>query len=342
MSSSAKPRGWHAPKRRQPADYAPAALPERQPAVATLIPTGMGRFAACAACIVLGLAAVLALGLYEPALTAVERAAGPRFARSIATVQACVDPRATLSLVTWLAHTLLLSGAAIALSVRSMRRHRHDERRGRFRAWGWLAFLLVAASCATQVPVGRLMGSLVSEATGITFGPAGFGWWVAIAGTLLSVVSLWAVLPLYERAATALWLTAGLGAWGGCAAAIWAGATRGVNPGLAPAAWTAGCGLIAIAMLAAARSVIREARGEAGSQTKAARPKPPAADRPVAVATNRAVEDGQSGDEAWPSETGDGTDYTDGSEFDEERETRHLSKAERKRLKKLARMSRAA
>jgi len=334
-----KPR----PVRRGPVDYAPAALPERQPAIAMLVPTGLGGLTACAAVVVLGLAAMLAAGLYEPALAAASRAAGPRFARSIAVLAACVDPRATLSLATWLSHLLLLGGAAVALAVGSMRRHRRDDRRGRHRAWGWMACLLVAASCATQVPLGRLAGTLASEATGLTFGPAGLGWWVTIAGALLSVVSLWAVLPLYERGATALWMTAGLAAWGVCSAAMWLGTTRSVHPGIAPGAWTAGCGLVAIAMLAAARSVIREARGEAAARARAGASKAPAAaDRPDGRATEPEADDERSDGDGWSSESTDATVYTDGSEFDQDQDTRHLSKAERKRLKKLARMSRAA
>jgi len=334
-----KPR----PERRRPVDYAPAALPERQPAIAMLVPTSLGGLTACATVVVLGLAAVLAAGLYEPALTAAERAAGPRFARSIAVLGACVDPRAALSLTTWLSHLLLLGGAAVALAVGSMRRHRRDDRRGRHRAWGWMACLLVAASCATQVPLGRLVGTLASEASGLTFGPAGLGWWVTIAGTLLSVVSLWAVLPLHERAATALWLSAGLTAWGACAAAMWLGTTRSLHPGIAPAAWTAGCGLVAIAMLAAARSVIREARGEAASKPRAGVSNAPAAaDRPDGRGTEPEADDERSGGDGWAPESTDATVYTDGSDFDQEQDARHLSKAERKRLKKLARMSRAA
>jgi hypothetical protein len=44
----------------------------------------------------------------------------------------------------------------------------------------------------------------------------------------------------------------------------------------------------------------------------------------------------------WGSDPSEATGYTDGSDSDEDRDTRHLSKAERKRLKKLARMNRVA
>jgi len=327
-----------------PAEYAPAALPERQPAVAALLPVRLARFAASAAGIVLVTAAVTAVGFHQPVLGAAGRAVGPKFAGSVAALRACLDPRLAQSLAGWLGHVFLLAGAAVALAVRSMRRHRRDDFSGRYRAWGWMACVLCGTSCAAHVPVGRFVGTLISEATGITLGPAGLGWWVAITATLLGGVSLWTVLPLHERLATGLWLGAGLAAWTVSTAAAWLGASRPVDPGIAPAAWAAGGAFVAIAMLAAARSVIREVRGEAGAAAKqtAAKPAPaPAARVTVAPQADRTA--GESREQpAWMSGATATADYTDGSDVDEDRETRHLSKAERKRLRKLARMNRAA
>jgi hypothetical protein len=49
---------------------------------------------------------------------------------------------------------LLAIAATVALVVRAMRRHRRDDYRGRYRAWGWLAGLLVGAtSLATHAEV---------------------------------------------------------------------------------------------------------------------------------------------------------------------------------------------
>ena len=100
--------------------------------------------------------------------------------------------------------------------------------------------------------------------------------------------------------------------------------------------------LATIAMLAAARTVIREVRGLA-----AARP-PRRGAKPVrrteaAEAEANADDVGEWADPAADAATLESdeeessTDYVDGSE----QEHRHLSKAERKRLKKLARMNRS-
>jgi len=328
-------------RQRTMAEYAPEAMPERQPGLATLLPTGLGRLAACVVGIVTLLTAVLAAGFCTAGFTWLARVAGPRFTHSVAALQACVDPLAVTSLAGWVAQMLLVGSAAVALVVRFMRRHRRDDYSGRYRAWGWLASLLVAAACAAQVPVGRAIGVFIAEATGIAFGPSGSGWWVSIAATLLVSVSLWAVVPLHERIATALWLGAGLVAWGVSAAATWLGPTPRLHAGVGLAAWVAGSGFVAIAMLVAARSVIREVRGEAGSDGCRAKPKAATpAPRPSTPVSDTADDDPQ--ERGWEADDSAGTDYTDGSDVDEERESRHLSKAERKRLRKLARMNRVA
>jgi flagellar biosynthesis/type III secretory pathway M-ring protein FliF/YscJ len=116
-----------------------------------------------------------------------------------------------------------------------------------------------------------------------------------------------------------------------------AGRERVVAAGIA--AWSCGAAFAFAAMLAAARSVIREVRGQCGTaKPKAAKP----AKAETGKATPQPVED-EDGDAtafepAVASDDDSETEYTDGSE----QEQRHLSKAERKRLRKLARMNGAA
>jgi hypothetical protein len=337
------------PGRRAAAEYAAEALPERQPAIATLLPTGRGGLALAAAAILTVLAGSLLVGGYQPAIDAVGRLCGERFARSVAALRSCFDPRSMLSLAGWLSQILLVVAAAVALVVRLMRRHRRDDYRGRYRAWGWLAAIFIGASFAAQVPLARLVGLLVVEATGIPFGPDGFGWWVAAMSLLCGGVALWAVLPLHERLATAVWLSAGLLSWTMAAACGWIGAGRGSLAAATQAAWVLGSGFMAIAMLAAARSVIREVRGEAGRSSR-----PRAAAPAVGRQAERAVDEAPVAEpDAWHEYEGSAagagddegeTSYTDGftDGSDEDRPTRHLSKAERKRLKKLARLNRVA
>ena len=133
-----------------------------------------------------------------------------------------------------------------------------------------------------------------------------------------------------------------------------------IDPGqIGNAWWMTGAALAAIAMLAAARSVLREVRGlpacTAGRQSRAVTTARPgggstATGDPGVAARLAATEAPSAHDELeadgrnpWRGSTTfvDGSESSDADE-DDEQSGRRLSKAERKRLKKLARMGRAA
>jgi len=340
--------------------YDDEAHPERHPAMATRLPVGGGRFFALVSAIVLVFGGAITLAVGGPLFGRPLVAEGGRFARTLAVITAAFDPRGGMSLPVWLGELALLIAAAIAGAVRLMRRHRRDDYKGRFRAWGWLAWMLAAAAWAGAVPVGGLVSAVLSDATGIAPGPNGIGWWVGLAVAGFAVVVPWAVLPLRERGATLAWMLVALAAWSVAAAMPWATATpsaaawfggeaRGAI--VAQAAWVAGAGLMLVAMLAAARGVIREVRGQcAAVPARRGRQKRAAAeaaggeaeghdDGEGSQATGGDWSDGSRGDDNDDDSTaaddqGD-TDFVDGSEAG----GRRLSKAERKRLKKLARMN---
>ena len=352
------------PETQRLADYSPEALPEHQPSLATLLPAGLGGFAMTAACLLALLAATVGVGLWEAV------AGGPvfgrnatRFAATLASARRCLDVQSLVSLGGWLAQICLIVATATALIVRLMRRHRRDDYQGRYRAWGWLAGLFALTACAGQVPLGDLFAAFVSDATGITLGPDGMGWWVLTAGLLYGAVGLWGVLPLHERAATGIWLSLCFAAWAASAACGWV--VQGQTlPGQAvegrtleavgSTCWMAGAVLAAIAMLAAARTVLREVRG-LPARSSAGKPATVAdtaqnARKAAAVEADddRAtpVETHRDEDDARRQRQGHTVfvDAADGSEADDDLEQsgRHLSKAERKRLRKLSRMSQAA
>jgi hypothetical protein len=351
------------PETRRLADYSPEALPEHQPSLATLLPTGLGGFALAATGLLALLGAAVGAGLWEAlAGGTVFGRDTTRFAATLTAARRCLDVHSLSSLGGWLAQICLVSATATALIVRLMRRHRRDDYRGRYRAWGWLAALFTLTASAGQAPLGTFFAALVSDATGITLGPDGMGWWVLTAGLAYGAVGLWAVLPLHERAATGIWLSLCFSAWAAAAACDWVGhgrelQERAVQAAIGNTCWMAGAVLAAIAMLAAARSVLREVRGL---------PVRPAAGKPSASAdsaqnirkatASTAANEADDNADADPSRDDDDdthsrrhgqtvfVDGADASEADDEfgQSGRHLSKAERKRLKKLARMSRAA
>jgi hypothetical protein len=219
--------------------------------------------------------------------------------------------------------------------------------------------MLAAAAWAGAVPVGAFVSAVLSDATGIVPGPNGIGWWVGLAVAGFAVVVPWAVLPLRERGATLAWMLVALAAWSVAAAMPWATATpwatawfggeaRGAI--VAQAAWVAGAGLMLVAILAAARGVIREVRGLCA----AVPPRRVKQKRAVAQSAGDDAEDdddaaesdasggdfsggyrGEDDDDSAPADESGDTEFVDGSEAG----GRRLSKAERKRLKKLARMN---
>ena len=339
--------------------YDDEAHPERHPALATRLPVSSGRFFAIVSAIVLVFSSVITLAVAGPLFGRPLVSEGGRFARTLAVIAAAFDPRGGMPLQVWLAELALLAAAAIAGVIRLMRRHRRDDYKGRFRAWGWLAWGFAAAAWAGAVPVGSLVAAVLSDSTGMAPGPNGIGWWVGLAVAGFAVVVPWAVLPLRERGAALAWMLLAMTAWSAAAllpwitampwAAGWCGEARGAI--VAQAAWVAGSGLALVAMLAAARSVIREVRGlcAAGPARRAKRPRAAAAagdeataqdhDPDAAESESGESSDGYRGEEddeesAAGDDRGD-HDFVDGSEAG----GRRLSKAERKRLKKLARMN---
>ena len=313
-----------------------------------------GGFALTAIGMLVLLAAAVGVGVWEAAAgRPLLATATTRFAATVAAARQCLDLRSFLSLGGWLAQVSLIVATATALIVRLMRRHRRDDYRGRYRAWGWLAGLFMITACAVQVPLGALVSAFVSDATGITLGPGGMGWWVLTAGLLYAAVGLWAVLPLHERAATGIWLSTCLAAWTAAAACDWLVHSREMQPRewhlvVGNACWMAGAVLAAIAMLAAARSVLREVRGLPTRTTprkdKATAPKETAGATTEDADRARHHREEREDDRPHPHHEAVVFTDTDEADADEavEQSGRHLSKAERKRLKKLARMSRAA
>ena len=319
--------------------------------MATVLPTRASRLGVALAGIVVVTATTLILGGWPAAIEAISRFAGARFARTVAVVRELVDLRG-LVLGGWLAQMFLLAAASVALSIRGIRRHRKDGRHGRSRGWLALACVLVVASMAGTLPIGKLVSTFLVEATGRSFGPEGFGWWVAIAGIVTGIVTLWILLPLHQRLVPGFWLLLGLAGWSAAAAVPWLGAIGSAGAGrddlaLAGAgAWVAGSAAMLAAMLTAARGVIREVRGEikappvgvAKEERATKGVKTEAVTRQV-KAPEAVFEPVDTDDDGAPQSAAEGSEngYTDGSDAEDEYASRPLSKAEKKRLRKMGR-----
>ena len=347
--TAAKPKHGREPRR--PFDYSPEARPEQQGALATILPTRPSRLGVALVGIVVVTATTLILGGWPAAIETIGRFAGARFTRTVAVLRELLDLRG-LVLGGWLAQMFLLGAASVALSIRGMRRHRKDARCGRSRAWLAMAIVLTVASMAGTLPIGKLVSTFLVEATGRSFGPEGFGWWVAIAGSITGIVTLWILLPLHQRLVPGFWLLLGLAGWSAAAAVPrlggigWVGAGQNDLALAGAGAWVVGSAAMLAAMLTAARGVIREVRGEikappVGTAKDERGPKVVKTEAVTrqAKAPEPVFEPVDTDDDGAPQSAAEGseTGYTDGSDAEDEYASRPLSKAEKKRLRKMGR-----
>ncbi|MEN9666214.1 MAG: hypothetical protein RLZZ326_2577 [Planctomycetota bacterium] len=347
--TAAKPKHGREPRR--PFDYSPEARPEQQGALATILPTRPSRLGVALVGIVVVTATTLILGGWPAAIETIGRFAGARFTRTVAVLRELLDLRG-LVLGGWLAQMFLLGAASVALSIRGMRRHRKDARCGRSRAWLAMAIVLTVASMAGTLPIGKLVSTFLVEATGRSFGPEGLGWWVAIAGSVTGIVTLWILLPLHQRLVPGFWLLLGLAGWSAAAAVPrlggigWVGAGQNDLALAGAGAWVVGSAAMLAAMLTAARGVIREVRGEikappVGTAKDERGPKVVKTEAVTrqAKAPEPVFEPVDTDDDGAPQSAAEGseTGYTDGSDAEDEYASRPLSKAEKKRLRKMGR-----
>jgi hypothetical protein len=291
--------------------------------LAILLPTTLGGLAATAVAILVAIALTVGVSVAETLAARPFIAAGGRFTQTLAATRAILDLQRPTAAALWLGTLLLLAAAVVAIVVRLTLR----ERRGGGSGWGWLAAVFVAAACAAEVPVGGVVGGLIADITGIALGPSGIGWWFIVAGMAVGGIAAWALRSLTGRLGTATWLGLAAAAWLGSAACAWLGG-NGAAGIWGTASWAVGAACACIAMLAAARTAIGATRG------RSAMPARPPEQRPAATPRDHAAEV-----RAEESSFDQETEYVDGST--DHGAFRHLSKAERKRLKKLARLQRA-
>lgn len=191
------------------AHYPEAALPHRQPRLADLLPAkwwsvgltaGAGAVVATSVLIGFAYRASLAGFLGEEALRP-------------------LDLTIRGNLADWLASWTLLTAALVAGIVYSLRRHRTDDYRGRYRAWLWITAALFLGAMDAACGFHQSLSGGVVALTGITVCGQGAFWWLLVEGLILLAVSV-AMLREYLRCRTSLaTLSLTLLAYAGLAAA---------------------------------------------------------------------------------------------------------------------------
>lgn len=188
--------------------YCPAVLQERQLRVTDFIAVRPLHVAVVLLVGLTGIAAVEALHIHTAAIT-------PPAAAQLA----ALDAAARGSLAAWYSSLLLLGAAGLALVVFSIRVHRVDDYRGRYRVWLWAAAALAWLSLDAATGVHDALGLAAILAAGqpvladsITLA------WLAVYGLVLGglgirlAIEVWPSLPSFGAllGAGLLYLACGL------------------------------------------------------------------------------------------------------------------------------------
>lgn len=280
---------------------------------------------------------------------------GGEYSQSVDILRGGIGLQGQAHLAGWLTQTYLLLATGATLVLRSIHRNRRDVTRPGFRPWGALAVLWIIASLATTVPIGPAVALALLQVTETPFGPQGLGWW-ALLGFLYSLITISGTLfRLHEKLLPILTVMSGLLFWCASTACIWCSTTEPRLLLLSNATWLIGSGFMLFAMLLAVRGSLREIDGlckpkkPALSKKKHRSISPPAIHSATETPDNSAStaidfeEISMNAADEQHSVTYEDATYEETYSSDNEPPLqRRLSKAERRRLRKLTRNGRAA
>ena len=165
--------------------YAPAVLEDRQPRLTDLVPQrafvlvmlGLLGLTAIASieCVYIHLQSILSSGVRLPGL----------------------DLEQQGSVASWFSSMTLALGATASLVIYSIRVHRVDDYRGRYRVWLWTSAALVLASVHVVTGLHESVNAACLLISGIGSAGAGRFLWIAVYGTALSGLGVWLAFELW-------------------------------------------------------------------------------------------------------------------------------------------------
>jgi hypothetical protein len=113
------------------------------------------------------------------------------------------------SLSSWLASVVMLVASATCLLTYSIRRHRIDDYRGRYRVWLGAALACFIVSANSVAGLHQVGADVLSHVTGWSALPQGAMWWLVFAGLPITWIVVRSMLDMREcRVATALLVAA--------------------------------------------------------------------------------------------------------------------------------------
>jgi hypothetical protein len=269
----------------------------------------------------------------------------------------------------WVAAVVLLLASAASILVYSLRRHRIDDFRGRYRIWLAVAVACLLVSANSVTGFHNLLAAAMSHLTGWTALRAGAIWWLVLAILPLVWIALRSLVEVRESRLAASLLVAAVGCYVGAATTA-LGAVSFADPrieiALSGAVLLMGHWILLAAVVSYARYVVLDAQGLIAAQprivskrktqkpTRRAKEDSSEREAPAASPTLSAAEfirrkqqqaqgpKAPAVSSAWVDGSQPQRDPYDDGDDDESSDGRKLSKAERKRLRKLKMQNRAA
>ncbi len=118
------------------------------------------------------------------------------------------------SVAAWLSAVVLMLASVTCVLIYSLRRHRIDDFKGRYRVWLTAAVACALLSIECVAPVHRLIVAVAAYHTGWTALRGHAAWWLALGGLPLGWIALRAWLDARESRLAAVALGAAMAAYG--------------------------------------------------------------------------------------------------------------------------------
>ena len=179
--------------------YGQAAQPERQARISDLIPRSHSTYVLFLLC---GIGVVSGLAwLYDRLFPAAQQPL-PQWV-------AIIDLASPTGLAAWFCSLLLAAVAAVAIFIFSLRRHKLSDYHGRYRLWFYVALAALMMSATATVPLHEVLAGLLAEQP--IWQPPGDGavWWLVPSLLVLGTIAVRLLMEINPcRSATAALLAA--------------------------------------------------------------------------------------------------------------------------------------
>ncbi|MCI0334176.1 MAG: hypothetical protein L0228_13240 [Planctomycetes bacterium] len=334
--------------------YSDAASVENHPQITDFVPR---RYRTIVMLLVMGLATTATLGALHHFAPTVAAFAGLPTLRPF-------DLSAAGSLAAWISAVVLFLASITCLLLYSIRRHRIDDFRGRYRIWLGASVACFVLSANSVAGLHHVLACSLSHFAGWTALRDGAAWWLAFAGLPIAWIGVRVLLDVTECRLAAFLVFAAATCYAAATASYlgFVPATALLNASLITGVtiflgnWFTFAAVVSYAryvvldaqgLVTSRRPVVKKSREKSSEKAKPASEPKPAATQPTLLSVaNYARKASQSDADADSKKWIDGSrpereSYDDDDDDDSSGSTR-LSKADRKRLRKLKAQNRAA